>query len=81
MRLNVPFYKQTTKLNCGPAALKMALSYLGKDYDMPTLEEKVGIMEGRAVSTIRLATASQDLGYKTEFYSKSLLFDPKHLEK
>jgi len=31
MRLDVPFYKQTTKFNCGPAALRMVIAYLDQD--------------------------------------------------
>ncbi|MBU0466707.1 MAG: peptidase C39 family protein [Nanoarchaeota archaeon] len=31
MKLQVPFFKQTTPYNCGPMALRMALAYLGND--------------------------------------------------
>ena len=46
MRLKVPFYKQTTLLNCGPTALRMALAYLDKDYGLEaTVEEVRGLKD------------------------------------
>lgn len=79
MKLNVPFYKQTTPLNCGSSALRMVLAYLGKDLGLEILEEKMGVKEGKGVSTVRLAIASTSLGYKTEFYSKQILFNEKNI--
>ncbi len=80
MKLRVPFYKQTTDLNCGPSALKMVFSYFGKNFDIKTLEEKSGIKEGKGISTIQIATASALLGFKTELYSKYLSFNPENLK-
>ena len=75
MRLEIPFYKQTTSLNCGPTALKMVLAYLGKDEGVEILEARTGIKEGKGVSTIQIATAAASLGYPTDFYSKHILFN------
>jgi hypothetical protein len=80
MKIRVPFYKQTTDLNCGPSALKMVFSYLGKNFDIKILEEKSGIKEGKGITTIQLATASSSLGFKTELYSKYLSFNPENLK-
>ena len=80
MNLNVPFYKQTTRLNCGPTALKMILSYFGEDLDIKLLEGKTKIKEGKEIYTIQIATASALLGYKTKFYSKHLGVNPKNLK-
>ncbi len=80
MRLDVPFYKQTTSLNCGPVALKMVLAYFGKDEPIKLLEEKTGIEEGKGVSTIQIAIAAASLGYRTDFYSKHVLFNEENLE-
>ena len=80
MKLNVPFFKQTTPLNCGPTALKMALSYLDKEHDIRNLEERTGINKSKGVSTIQIAIAAASLNYKTEFYSKHILLDEKNLE-
>jgi len=70
MKLDVPFYKQTTPLNCGPVALKMVLEYLGGKFSIEELEKSIGIKEGKAVSTINLAVAVADLGFPLRFFSK-----------
>lgn len=75
MRLNVPFYKQTTKLNCGPAALKMTLAFFGEEYDLALLEESVGIKEGFGISTVQIALGAARLGFTTELYSTSIGFN------
>ena len=80
MRLKVPLYKQTTELNCGPTALKMILSYFGKDIDIKFLEEKTGIKKGKALYTIQIAIAAASLGHQADFYSKHILFNEEHLK-
>ncbi len=80
MKLEVPFYKQTTKLNCGPTALKMALEFLGKSYSIKKLEKEGGIERGKGISTIRLAVAARKLGFKTEFFSKVLGINPENFK-
>ena len=80
MKLNVPFYKQTSKLNCGPTALKMVLSYFGEDFDIKILEKETGIKKAKGVSTIQIAITSKKLGYETEFYSINLNFNEEHLK-
>ncbi len=78
MRLNIPFFKQTTSLNCGPVALKMVLGYFGKEYETEVLERSVGIEDGKGVSTIQIALAAALLGYKTELYSRHILFNEEN---
>mmetsp|Transcript_10 Transcript_10/g.32 ORF Transcript_10/g.32 Transcript_10/m.32 type:complete len:286 (-) Transcript_10:19-876(-) len=80
--LPVPFFVQTTDLNCGPTALRMALSFLSDadDYDLPLIEAAVGIQDGKAVSTIRLAIAAAKLGFPAAFRSTSLFFNEAHLD-
>jgi len=80
MRLNVPFFIQTTKVNCGPSALKMVLDYFGKKKTIEEIESKFEMIEGKGVSTIQIATVSSLFGFKTEFYSKSLLFDEENMK-
>lgn len=80
MKLNVPFYKQTTNLDCGPTALRMALSFLNKDYGIEKLRNLVITNDDKGVSTIKLAIAASKLGYKTKFYSVSLFFDESNLD-
>jgi ABC-type bacteriocin/lantibiotic exporter with double-glycine peptidase domain len=80
MKLEVPYHKQTTKLNCGPAALKMALEFLGESYSLKRLEEELRLDKGKGISTIKLAIAARNLGFKTEFFSKVLGINPENLK-
>lgn len=80
MRLKVPFYKQTSPLNCGPTALRMVLAYFGKDEGVEILEAKTGAKKGKGISTIQMATAAASFGYRTDFYSKHILFNEKNLK-
>lgn len=80
MKLNVPFYEQTTPLNCGPAALRMILAFLDRDLGLSELEKTVGIKENKGISTLQLATAAASLGYKTTFFSKQVSFNEEHME-
>ncbi len=81
MKLNVPFYKQTTPLNCGPVALKMVLDYFGKKVSLEIIEKQTGIREGKGISTIQLAIAAILSGCKVDFYSKHVLFNEENLNK
>lgn len=80
MKLEVPFYKQTSELNCGPTALKMVLEYLGKKEKIETLEERTDIKEGMGISTIQIATAAATSGFSCDFYSKHILFNEENLK-
>ena len=79
MRLDVPFYPQTTEMNCGPYALKMVLAFFGEEISIQILEQRTGIKEAKGVMTIQIATAAALSGYRTEFYSKQLSLNPEHL--
>ncbi len=81
MKLNVPFYKQTSSLNCGPFALKMVLAYFGEDKDIGLLEKKMGMRDGKGISTIRIAITAASFGYRTDFYSKHVLFNEENLKQ
>ena len=80
IRLEVPFYKQTTKTNCGPVVLRMVISYLDKDIDLEILEKRTRIKEGKAVLTIQIAIASALSGFPTEFFSKKISFNKENLK-
>ncbi len=80
MRLEIPFYKQTTHFNCGPMALRMVIAYLDKDLGVEILEKRAGIKEGKGLMTAQIATAAALSGYKTDLFSKSISFNPKNLE-
>lgn len=80
VRLNVPFFQQTTSLNCGPCALKMVLEYFGEKYNLEVLEKECGLKDGSAVWTTDIATGAASLGYGVNFYSKHVSFNPENLE-
>ncbi len=80
MKLKVPFYHQTTNLNCGPAALRMVVAYFDKDTGVDILEERTGIKEGKGTASIQIATAAAISGYKTDFYSKHVYFNEENLK-
>src|SRR3989338_8673562 len=79
MKLAIPFFRQTTILNCGPAALKMVLSYFGNGADLSALEKECGMKNGKAIDTIQIATAAAKRGYTVEFYSTSVGFNQKNM--
>jgi len=80
MILDVPFYKQTTPLNCGATALQMILAYFGEKVDIENLDKLIKTPQEKGISTIKLAIAASNLGYKTEFLSKRVLFDESNLQ-
>jgi len=80
MKLNVPFYKQTTEMNCGPLALKMALDYLGKNLSIEELEKQTELKRGKALPTIKLALVAKQLGFRTKFFTKNFENNPENLK-
>ena len=80
MRLEVPFYKQESKNDCGPTVLKMALEYLGEHYSRERLLELVDSDKSGITWTLGLARAAAELRFKTEYYTTCLGFNPKNYE-
>lgn len=80
MKLDIPFYPQTSSMNCGPAALRMVLAYFDKDPGIDILEEKTGIKKGKGILTIQMAIATASLGYKTEILSKYTSLNEENLK-
>lgn len=80
MKINVPFYKQTTNLDCGPVALKMVFDYFGKDFSIAKISKLVGLKEGKGISTIELAIVAVNLGFNTRIISKSISFNKENLK-
>lgn len=78
MKLNIPFYRQTSDTNCGPTALKMALDYFGSIHDIDMLEEKSEIKKGKGVFTLQLANTAAKLGFQTKMISKHMEIDISH---
>lgn len=78
MKLNVPFYRQTTPLNCGQTALKMALSFFGQDVSIEELEKLSFLEKEKGTNTIQLVVAASSFGNKTEFYTNHLQFNEEN---
>ena len=81
MRLEVPFYKQENKYDCGPTALKMVVDYLDqKPYSREQLQDLVDSDRSGVTWTIGLAKSAAQLGFKTELYTTCLGFNLKNYE-
>ncbi|MBI2499764.1 peptidase C39 family protein [Candidatus Woesearchaeota archaeon] len=80
MKLNVTFYKQESKTDCGPTALQMVLEYLGEKHPRENLIGLVDSDKSGITWSIGLAKAAAELGFKTEFYTTHLGFNPKNFE-
>jgi uncharacterized protein YvpB len=80
MKLEVPFYKQESKNDCGPTALQMVLEYLGKNHSRQELMNLVDSDKSGVTYTLGLAVAAAKLGFKVEFYSVCLGFNPSNYE-
>ena len=80
MKLEVPFYPQTSATNCGPAALQMVLAYFGKQLRLKQIEDSAGIESGKGLYTIQLAIAAARFGFSVRFYTTSLGLNPAHAD-
>jgi hypothetical protein len=80
MKLKVPFYKQESKNDCGPVALRMVLEYLGEPHSREELINLVDSDKSGVTWTLGLARAVAKMGFKTEFYTTCLGFNPKNYE-
>jgi len=78
MILDVPFFKQEQKNDCGPSALQMVLDYLGEYYPKEKLMDLVDSDRSGVTFTLGLARAVAELGFKTEFYSANLGINPEN---
>jgi hypothetical protein len=80
MKLNVPFYEQTTPTNCAPAALRMALAYFGKNCEMSHCEKALGFEEGKALPVLVIGTEFAKMGHKVKFFGKDLTGTESHMD-
>lgn len=78
MKFEIPYHKQTTSVNCGPTALRCILDYFGDKSSIDELCERAGILEGKGVYTIQIATAAKKSGFKVDFFSKHIGYNPEH---
>lgn len=80
MKLQVPFYKQENKNDCGPTALQMVLEFLGEKHKREELMDLVDSERSGATWTPGLAVAAAELGFKAEFYTKSAGANPENFK-
>ena len=80
MKLDVPFYKQLSIADCGPTALRMVLSYYRKNPSIKSIKEKCDIKKDKGISTIQIAIAAANFGYKASFYTTSLGFNKDNMK-
>ena len=80
MKLDVPFYKQLSIADCGPTALRMVLSYYRKNPSIKSIKEKCDIKKDKGISTIQIAIAAANFGYKASFYTTSLGFKKDNMK-
>jgi len=73
MRIRLPLARQKGRFNCGPASLKMVLSYFGNKISLKDLEKEIGYKEGKGTSSIKLIIAAKKLGYKVLLLTKNII--------
>lgn len=78
MKLEIPFYDQKNETECGSVALKMILEYFDEKYDKEYLKKLLDTESSGMTWTVAVAKASAQLGFKTDFYSTSLGFNPEN---
>ena len=79
MRFDVPFYVQGYN-ECGPVTLLMILEFLGEKHEKEKIKQLIDSESTGATMTIGLANAAAKLGFKTEFFSICLGFNPRYFE-
>ena len=79
MLLKAPFYIQG-KNECGPVSLQMVLEYLGTKKDKEYIKKLVNSESSGTTWTLGLAKTAAQLGFKVEFYSSIIGFNPKNYE-
>jgi len=69
MKLSVPFYKSKKDTDCGPLALRMALTYLGESHTFKKISQEERQIDTGLVWSVGIARASRILGFPTKFIS------------
>ena len=71
--MKIPFHKQTTEYNCGPAALQSIFEFFGKYLPQKKLEELLETSEAYGTSHAALKRVATDLGFTCEVMKYSTL--------
>jgi ABC-type bacteriocin/lantibiotic exporter with double-glycine peptidase domain len=73
MRIRLPLVKQKGRPVCGPASLKMVLSYFGNKLSLKDLEKETNYKEGKGTSPIKLALVARKLSYDILVLTTSII--------
>lgn len=75
---DVPYHCQSTELNCGPTALKMAMDFLTPLPGPPieALCDDMAASPSAGVSTVKLAICAANLGFIVQFHTLSVALNP-----
>jgi len=77
----VPLYKQKTEYTCGPASLKIVLSFFGKAVSESKLSHLVGTKPKIGANRANLVRVAEQLGFMVESgYGKTLVDIKKFLK-
>ena len=71
MKIDIPYIKSKTDIDCGQLALKMVLEYFGEKREIKELTNLIRTLPSGLTWTIGIAIAAKKLGYKTTLISKS----------
>ncbi|NCP72561.1 hypothetical protein GW835_04185 [archaeon] len=71
MNLNIPYYQQDEKFDCGPIALKMVYAYFKEEKSNKEIKHKLSYKEGKGLYSLQLALVSKQFGFDVEFYTKT----------
>lgn len=79
-RIELPKFKQQNKNDCGPTALRIVSSYLGKEVTSDALYSLANIKTGEGFWTIDLGIVAKKLGFDCSVYTKNLGVVSENLE-
>lgn len=80
IKLNLPKFKQDDRPSCGPTALRMVLTYLGKNVSLEELYDIGGVKEDESFSTLDLGIVAKKLGFGVNYYTRQLNISQEDFE-
>jgi hypothetical protein len=79
MKLQVPFFTNSA-MDCGPVCLQMVLAYFGEEHTWEELQKLASSYANGTTLTVGLAGTAAKLGFRAEFYTTSVAFNPLNFE-
>lgn len=72
MKVNIPYYKQTKRLTCGPTSLRMVAAQFGKRVPPRKLKELVQQLESGMTFCEGIIVGAHKLGFAVKYFSTNL---------